>query len=149
MPFTTDLQQATRVRQIFRCLCCCKATLVDIGGRLESRRGFDSLQPHSFRLLCGLDWSPYTAPDLCGFPSGDWGLGACAPAQWPPLTFPRLSRFPAPRLDGLPLARREALQPYGFQRSGRGRFSRRSKVSFRIVWFPLRVSIISFPFRRE
>ena len=46
MPFTTDLQQATRVRQIFRCLCCCKATLVDIGGRLESRRGFDSLQPH-------------------------------------------------------------------------------------------------------
>jgi len=27
------------------------------------------------------DWSPYTAPDLCGIPSGDWGLGACAPAQ--------------------------------------------------------------------
>ena len=47
MPFTTDLQQATRVRQIFRCLSCCKPTSVDVGGRLESRRGFDSLQPHT------------------------------------------------------------------------------------------------------
>ena len=28
------------------------------------------------------DWSPYTPPDLCGIPSGDWGLGAGAPAQW-------------------------------------------------------------------
>ena len=24
---------------------------------------------------------PLHPPDLCGFPSGDWGLGACAPAQ--------------------------------------------------------------------
>jgi len=31
--------------------------------------------------LAPYDWSPYTSPDLCGIPSGDWGLGACAPAQ--------------------------------------------------------------------
>ena len=48
MPFTTDLQQATGVRQIFRCLSCCKPTSVDVGGRPESRRGFDSLQPHHY-----------------------------------------------------------------------------------------------------
>jgi hypothetical protein len=28
-------------------------------------------------------WSPYTAPDLCGFPSGDWGLGAAHPRNGP------------------------------------------------------------------
>ena len=26
-------------------------------------------------------WPPYTSPDLCGFLSGDWGLGARASAQ--------------------------------------------------------------------
>jgi len=27
------------------------------------------------------NWSPYTPPDLCSLPSGNWGLGAYAPAQ--------------------------------------------------------------------
>ena len=35
-------------------------------------------------------WSPYTSPDLCGIPSGDWNLGACAPAQWSLYTSPDL-----------------------------------------------------------
>jgi hypothetical protein len=28
-----------------------------------------------------VNWSPYISLDLCGVPSGDWGLVACAPAQ--------------------------------------------------------------------
>ena len=42
MPFTTKLQQATHVRQIYRCLSCCNSTSVDIGGRQEGYRRFDS-----------------------------------------------------------------------------------------------------------
>jgi hypothetical protein len=33
------------------------------------------------RRWVAVSWSHYTSPDLCGIPSGDWGLGACAPAQ--------------------------------------------------------------------
>ena len=84
MPFTTNLQQVTHVLQIFRCLSCCKPTSVDVGGRLESRRGFDSLQPHTLSLKIisfGFDGSPYTPPDLIfiatfiksGLPAGRLG----------------------------------------------------------------------------
>jgi len=38
------------------------------------------------RGLLNLNWSPYTAPDLCGYPSGFGGLGAGAPAQFAPST---------------------------------------------------------------
>jgi len=45
--------------------------------------------------LGGFDGSPYTAPDLCGIPSGNVGLGADAPAQLAPSDLPppiRVSR---------------------------------------------------------
>ena len=44
------------------------------------REGASSFVPR-LRDLAPSDWSPYTAPDLCGYPSGLEGLGACAPAQ--------------------------------------------------------------------
>ena len=44
----------------------------DLGLRIEDRG------------MAPADWSPHTPPDLCGIPSGNWGLGAYAPAQWPP-----------------------------------------------------------------
>ena len=42
MPFTTKLQQATHVRQIYSCLSCCNSTSVDIGGHPKRGRRFDS-----------------------------------------------------------------------------------------------------------